>query len=220
MVDGRQRERVILLHGLARSARSMRPIATCLQHHGYSVYNIDYPSRSSDVAGLVAAYVAPVLASLGQDRPVHAVTHSLGGILLRFHLQTMTLPAGSRIVMLAPPNHGSEVADALRGWWPYRRILGPVAQQLGTDEHGVAGRLGPVAAEVGVIAATRSLQPWFARLVPRPNDGVVSVASARLPEMRDFVAIDTNHTTIMYDRRVRRQVVAFLENGQFERAGG
>jgi hypothetical protein len=195
----------------------MRPIARSLQRHGFSVCNVDYPSRSQDVAGLVAAHVAPVFASLGRDRPVHVVTHSLGGILLRYHLQGEDLPSGSRVVMLAPPNHGSEVADALQAWWPYRRLLGPAAVQLGTGERGIAGRLAPVSPEIGVIAATRSLQPWFACLLPRPNDGVVSVDSARLAEMRDFIAIDTNHTTIMYDRRVRRQVVAFLENGRFER---
>jgi hypothetical protein len=197
----------------------MRPIARCLSRHGYSVYNIGYPSRSKDVAGLVASHVAPVFASLGDDLPVHVVTHSLGGILLRYYLQRGRLPLGSRVVMLAPPNHGSEVADMLRGWWPYRRLLGPVALQLGTNEHGIAGHLRPVSPEIGIIAATRSLQPWFAALLPRPNDGVVSVESARLDEMRDFITIDTNHTTIMYDRRVRRQVVAFLEAGRFDRSG-
>lgn len=200
---------------MARSARSMAPLARDLQRAGYRVSNVGYPTRRHDVQGLVEHYVRPAVAACGTARPVHVVTHSLGGILIRQYLQHNGLPPGSRIVMLAPPNQGSEVADHVRRWPPYRWLMGPVGQQLGTGPDGIVHRLRPIDVDVGVIAARRSLQPWFSRLLPGEDDGAVSVASTRLPEMRDFIVTDSTHSLMMFNAEVRRQVLQFLEKGHF-----
>jgi pimeloyl-ACP methyl ester carboxylesterase len=209
-----------VLHGMARSSRSMASIARDLRGAGYRVTSVDYPTGPLDVAGLVRAFVAPAIAACPESVPIHVVTHSLGGLLIRAYLQDQRLPAGSRIVMLAPPNHGSEVADRVRGWPLYRWWMGPVGQQLGTGPDGIARYLGPVDAEIGIIAANRSLQPWFSRYLPGPDDGAVSVASTRLPEMRDFLVVAASHSLLMFDREVRRQVLHFLAKGHFERPRG
>ena len=206
---------VVLLHGMALPARVMRPLARYLERAGYRTRIIDYPTRPYDVAGLVDRYLRPVLAASGDDRPVHVVAHSLGGILVRYYLQAAELPAGSRIVMLVPPNQGSETADLVRRWPIYRWLMGAVGQQLGTGPDGIVHRLRPIAAEVGVIAARRSLQPWFSRVIPGENDGAVSVASTRLAEMRDFLVGDSSHTLILFNRDVHRQVRQFLAHGRF-----
>ena len=206
---------VVLLHGMARSAASMARLAADLRQAGYRARNLSYPTRPYDVEGLVARYVAPVFASCDADRPIHAVTHSLGGILMRAYLQHHRLPRGSRIVMLAPPNRGSEVADFVRHWPLYRLIMGRVGQQLGTGDDAITRRLGPIDAEIGVIAGNRSLQPWFSTLLPGDDDGTVSVQSTRLDEMRDFKVIPTTHSLMMFNREVRREVLHFLANGRF-----
>lgn len=210
---------VVLMHGMGRSARSMWPLASDLRHAGYDVENVDYPTRPFDVAGLVRRFVAPAIARCPADKPIHAVTHSLGGILIRAYLQDHGLPVGSRIVMLAPPNQGSEVADFVRHWPPYRWFTGRVGQQLGTGPDAIARRLGPIDVEVAVIAANRSLQPWFSFLLPGENDGAVSVASTRLAEMRDFIVIEASHSLIMFNRRARHQVRFFLDHGHFDHRG-
>jgi len=88
---------------------------------------------------------------------------------------------------------------------------------MGTGQDGIAHRLEPVNAEIGVIAARVSLQPWFSWLLPGENDGAVSVASTRLAEMRDFIVVDSSHTLLMFNREVRRQVRHFLAEGSFAR---
>jgi len=206
---------VVLLHGLLRSAFSMAVLAHDLAKAGYRVLNVGYPSRPHDVDGLVERYVRPAIQACEAARPVHVVTHSLGGILIRGYLQSNRLPPGSRIVMLAPPNQGSEVADFVRDWPLYRWLMGRVGQQLGTGPEGIARQLQPIQEEVGVIAANRSLQPWFSRLFDGPNDGMVSVESTRLPEMRDFIVVPDTHTLLMFDREVREQVRHFLAEGSF-----
>jgi pimeloyl-ACP methyl ester carboxylesterase len=215
-----RRGSVVLLHGMARSARSMRPVARVLDAAGFQVSAVDYPTGPYNVSGLVERYVAPAIAKRPADQPIHVVTHSLGGILIRAYLQNRDLPTGSRIVMLAPPNHGSEVADRVRRWAPYRWWMGAVGQQLGTGPDGIARQLRPVDAEVGIIAARRSLQPWFSLLLPGPDDGAVSVASTRLPEMQDFLVVDASHSLVMFDRRVQQEVLHFLLHGRFRRRAG
>jgi hypothetical protein len=200
---------------MARSSASMGPLAGDLRRAGYRIRNQDYPTRSHDIAGLVERYVRPAVRSCGERTAVHVVTHSLGGILIRYYLQAATLPRGSRIVMLAPPNHGSEVADHVRHWPLYRWLMGQVGQQLGTGPDSIVNRLRPIDAEIGVIAARRSLQPWFSPLFSGENDGAVSVASARLAEMHDFIVVDSSHTLLMFSREVRRQIRQFLAHGRF-----
>jgi triacylglycerol lipase len=207
---------VILLHGMARSPGSMNPLARELNRAGYRVSNVGYPSRPYGVGELVQRYVRPAFESCCRDgQAVHVVTHSLGGILVRYYLQTVELPAGSRIVMLAPPNQGSEVADHVRHWPLYRWWTGRVGQQMGTGEDGIVHRLRPINAEIGVIAANRSIQPWFSTLIPGPDDGAVSVAGTRLPEMSDHLVVDSSHSILMFNRKVRDQVLHFLAEGRF-----
>ncbi len=206
---------VILLHGMAQTSLSMTPLAHDLKRAGYRVKNVGYPTRPHGVAGLAERYLQPVVEAVGTQQPVHLVTHSLGGILARWYLQEHELPEGSRVVMLAPPNHGSEVADFVRNWPIYRWVMGEVGQQLGTGPDSVVHRLGPISVEVGVIAGNHSLQPWFSWLLPGEDDGTVSVQSTRLDGMRDFLVVNASHTLVMFNREVRRQVKHFLREGRF-----
>ena len=210
-------EHVVLLHGMAQTPLSMMPLALDLRRDGYAVDNIGYPTRPYDVAELARRYLAPAVAAAGVAGPVHLVTHSLGGIIARQYLQDHELPPGSRVVMLAPPNHGSEVADFVRTWPVYRWWMGAVGQQLGTGPDAIVHRLAPIDAEVGIIAGTRSIQPWFSRLIPGDDDGAVSVASTRLDGMRDFIVVGASHTLLMFNTRVRAQVRHFLRHGCFLR---
>ncbi len=142
---------VLLLHGLGRTGLSMVPLARALRREGFDPRVVDYPSRRQPIEALVETVVAPHVDALldGGAERVHFVTHSLGGILVRALAADRLdagrpLPTGSRAVMLAPPHAGSEVADALRHRQPFRSVLGPALQQLGTDDESLPNRLGPV----------------------------------------------------------------------------
>jgi hypothetical protein len=148
------------------------------------------------------------------------VSHSLGGILIRQYLQNHTLPEDSRIVMLSPPNQGSELADHLRSFRLYHWITGPAGQQLGTQPDSVPRQLGPVDAPVGVITGSTSWNPFYSYLIPGPDDGKVAVEHARLQEMADFLVVPASHTFIMEDDDVIAQTIHFLQLGRFDHQGG
>lgn len=208
---------VIVLHGLGRSAYSMTAIENALTTTGYSVWNESYDSRSGDIPALAGQAVAAGLEGCrAQDaRRFHFVSHSLGGILIRQYFQTdaALYPGESigRIVMLSPPNGGSEVIDLLG---ELAEWLGPAAKQLAK---GKDLQLQAIPFEVGVITGNRTSDPWFSPYIPGPDDGKVSVESAKLAEMKDFLVLPVGHTFIVRDAEAIRQAIHFLAHGRFER---
>ncbi len=205
---------VILLHGLGRTASSMSDLEENLVQGGYRVWNQGYPSTESNIESLAAQAIQPGVDFCGDQSDPHFVTHSLGGILVRQYLQDK--PYRGRIVMISPPNHGSEIPDVLREVKLFRSILGPAALQLGTDSASVPNTLVPIQGQIGVITGNRSYDPWFSWLIPGPDDGKVSVDSARLEEMSDFLIVSSGHTFVMQNDLVIAKVIFFLNNGAFE----
>lgn len=211
---------VVLLHGLGRSPRSMRPVARALTARGYLVFNLGYHSRSANIRRLAEA-VARDVAAIPSGRPLHFVTHSLGGILLRVAVADGHIPLArvGRVVMLGPPNGGSQVADAFSSGrmlrYFYQALMGPAGLELGVDSAGVIGMLPPLPFETGIIAGSRSVNPLLSLVLPGPNDGKVSVAQAAAPGMRGFIVVPHSHPFLMRANVVLEQTVAFLATGKF-----
>lgn len=211
---------VVLLHGLARSESSMQAMADALQAGGFKPCLVPYPSRVHPVEELAAAFVLPRVlqcAGVGGDTPVAFVTHSLGGILVR-QLEATGAPIRfGRVVMLGPPNAGSQVVDKLGGWAPFGWINGPAGGQLGTDAASVPVALGATQLEVGVIAGRRSVNPILSLLIPGEDDGKVAVDRARIDGMRDFLVVPVSHPFLMKHPMVIAQSMHFLRTGRFAR---
>jgi triacylglycerol lipase len=208
---------VVLLHGLARTARSMRPMQRALERAGYQVLNVGYPSRQESVERLATIAFTEIARDLNGINPakVHFVTHSMGGIVLRQYLALHRLENLGRVVMLAPPNQGSELVDRLGQLRVFRAINGPAGLQLGTGAESLPRRLPTVDFDLGVITGTRFFNPVLWWLLPKPNDGKVAVASTQVKGMRDFRMLPVTHTFLMGNRRVIDLTLHFLKHGQF-----
>ena len=118
--------------------------------------------------------------------------------------------------MISPPNHGSEVVDKMKDLKLFEKILGPAGQQLGTDSQSLPLNLKPINGIIGIITGTRSSDPWFSLFIEGEDDGKVSVESARLPEMTDFITVKHGHTFVMRQRKVINQILTFLQIGEFQ----
>lgn len=209
-------ETVVLLHGLARTTRSMNKMAKALQADGYRVINHAYPSTKKPIDVLTAQAFDQLNPQISGASQVHFVTHSLGGIILRQYLETHQIQNLGRVVMLAPPNQGSEVTDKLGQLKLYQWINGPAGNQLGTGADSLPLRLKAPAFELGILAGDRSINPILSLLIPGPDDGKVAVARSHLTGATDYRCLHVTHACTMRNRRVINQTRYFLHHGQFK----
>jgi hypothetical protein len=197
----------------------MNIMEEAFQRRGFRVANVNYPSRKAPVEKLAHMAVRSGLETCANspDERIHFVTHSMGGILVRYYLARNEIQNLGRVVMLAPPNKGSEVVDSLAGVPGFKFINGPAGLQLGTDHQSIPSQLGAVDYPVGVIAGTRSINPILSQFLPNPDDGKVSLQSTRVEGMSDFIALPLTHPFIMRSQAAVRQAISFVETGAFAR---
>ena len=216
--DNTGAEKVVLLHGFGRTDMSMLLLNSALTAAGYDVYSLEYPSIEETPEALVEIVGEEINnCCKNGEKTVHFVGHSLGGLLLRDYLGRHRQGNLGHVVLIGSPNKGSELADAdldiaaqetMLGW------AGPSAQALHTGPDGYAASLPAPDYTVGVIAGNRGnhvSDNWL----PTPNDGVVSVESARLDGMTDFIAVDVTHWDMRSSPVVADLVIDFLGHGRF-----
>lgn len=210
---------VVLLHGLGRTHRSLGRIESALREAGFATANIDYPSQSQTIEASARYAVPRGLRDCraANARSIHFVTHSMGGLVLRYYLSGHDVPELGRVVMLGPPNQGSEVADALAGTAIYDRVNGPAGGQLVTGPEGMPARLGPVAFPLGIITGNEqtAIDSVMASRIPGENDGKVAVERAKVEGMSDFLVLPVNHTFMVLNDVVIGQTLHFLRQGAF-----
>jgi triacylglycerol esterase/lipase EstA (alpha/beta hydrolase family) len=211
------KECVILLHGLARTDRSMHRLADALEKAGFFTVNYHYPSTKSTVEALAEEEIPKALCLCPKNSKIHFVTHSMGGILVRQYLSRNTLETLGRVVMLGPPNQGSEVVDSLKSFPGFKLINGPAGMQLGTQKPNLPKRLPSVDFELGVIAGSRSINLILSLILPWPNDGKVSVENTKVVGMSDHIVLPVTHPFMMRNKQVIEQVITFLKQGAFKK---
>jgi hypothetical protein len=195
----------------------MHKMELALTDAGYAVHNLGYDSRHHTIEQLAETVGQDIREATKSAARVHIVTHSLGSILVRQIQATAPLPRLGRVVMLSPPNQGSEVVDTIGDTWIFRKVNGPSGQQLGTESESFVNQLPPIDFECGVLTGDRSINWINSLIIPGKDDGKVSIESAEVEGIADFKVVHATHTFIMKKKAVIDDVLHFLKNGIFRK---
>ena len=204
------KEALILLHGLGRTKNSMSKLEKHFSDK-YDVYNIGYNSLKYPIEILVEKYLLETVNELNiKNQKINFVTHSMGGILVRYLFKNYQINNPGRVVMLAPPNKGSELASV------FYKVHGPACAQIMKDRNSFVNNLGDLNFECGIIAGRRNYYFFLGKYFQgKTHDGIVSVNSARIKGQKSFLEVDKGHTLIMYSDDVIKKIENFLEKGKF-----
>ena len=200
----------------------MKPMEKALRAAGYHAITLDYPSRTKNIRALCDSHLEPTIQKSIKAGAIkiHFVTHSMGGLLVRDYLSRKKLPELGRVVMLAPPNKGSEVVDQIGHWKAFKKLNGPAGGELGTAPNSAPMALGPVTYPVGIIAGDRSINPINSRMIPGADDGKVSVENTKVEGMSDHVVLHRTHPLIMKRPDAIALTLRFLKTGSFDKKLG
>jgi pimeloyl-ACP methyl ester carboxylesterase len=212
------RSGVVLLHGISRTSRSFYKMQMAIEAAGFATLNLGYDSRGKPLQSL-AEDIHPAIQRFAHnlDGSVHFVD-SMGGLLTRAYLARYRPQRLGRVVMLGTPNGGSEIADRLSSFAAYRAYFGPAGQQLMTERDSTTHAILPPANyPVGIIAGDRSIYPISSALLPKPNDGRVSVENTKLDGMADHIVVRASHPWLVRNGIAIDQTIAFLKEGKFRR---
>jgi triacylglycerol lipase len=207
---------VVILHGIARSNKHMQKFATYLQKDGFDVINLNYPSTTYTIEDLTEIINKEISQKTTKDKRIHFIGYSMGGLMVRALIHKYNYKNLGKVVQLAPPNQGSEIADFVKNFWPYKKIFGPAGQQLFTDQSSVKQLFGEVNYELGIIAGNATIDPISSAIIPGENEGKVAVERTKLEGMKDHIVVKASHTFFPSNKEVQNQTLHFLKNGNFK----
>jgi hypothetical protein len=212
---------VIVLHGLGEGRRSMRPLVEFLRRNlDATVLSFGYASTS---AGLEdhGRSLATVISHLPADAPISFVGHSLGNLVVRRWMGLAAaddLPRVGRMVMLGPPNHGSELARRVATIDLLASLSHGAARELVLDWNRVSQHLAVPSCPFGIVAGGKGDDRGYSRLLSGDDDAVVRVDETRLDGADDFLLLPVHHAAMMQHPSVQRATASFLETGRFDAA--
>ncbi len=204
-MKNKAQQAVVLVHGLWMSRWTFGFIAKHLQKQGYKVYRFGYRTTSKPFAFNMQKLQAFV--NSRQEKSVHLVVHSMGGIL---SMRTLpTLRKAGKLIMLGSPVNGSQAAKAMgKSKW-FSWMLKHATEPL---ENGVVDP--QVFRESYMIAGT-SNSIGISRLVtklPKPNDGTVALHETQADWIDTHTCENTNHFRLLFHKNVNQTISQFLTN--------
>jgi pimeloyl-ACP methyl ester carboxylesterase len=217
---------VVLVHGLIRASRSMHVVGAYLEKRGdFTPVVFEYASSRAPIATHAKA-LRQFIDSLGPEvTEIHFVAHSLGTIVVRRYMFDTTDPATGqqgdsrirRMVMMGPPNNGSQMARFLGPNLIFKTVMGACGSELGDNWQLTNRYLAIPKVEFGIIAGATKTNIGNV-LIPGKDDLTVGVEETKLAGASDFLVLPLYHPTMMKQSASLEATLSFLRHGYFRTA--
>lgn len=217
---------VIVFHGIYGKAKTLNAITDTLEKEGYSGINIQYPTTEDTVEKITEKYIAPNVESViktveeendirrKQGLPeikINFIVHSMGTGVLRYYLKTHKLNNLGKVVFISPPSYGSQLSDN-----PISDIikdtLGDAVKQFKTSSDSFINSLGEPDYQCYVMIGNKSGNFLYSILIPGIDDGMVPFKTSRLNNCNYKVIENATHTSILEDKRTLNEIADYLKN--------
>jgi hypothetical protein len=207
---------VYCIHGFMRAPSCMNKMARQFEEEGYASVKWGYPSKEKYIQEHAADLVKSLqeTAAKKPGEPIHFVTHSLGGLIVRSAHNHPDCPEEAkqgRAVLLVPPNQGTQFGQFLGKSKPMRKMLGDRAgkQLMFCDHFDFLGEFAR-GKQVLIISGTYGWNP----VVEGKNDGKVGVKESCLNTPHQHVTHFSGHSWIMYSDGVIDTAKRFVALGE------
>ncbi len=199
---------LVFIHGLFLSGHVFYPMARHLAAQGWEGVVYDYPTRLKNARGH-GEDLARFLDGLSEkengrnNRRIVLVTHSLGGIVVRAASElwnSQTENAIWKILMIVPPNRGSDMARLACTLFPPAGKLSHVLPDLSNAPDAAVHRLPllhPEKHELAIFGARYDLE--------------VREKSYHLPGECLYRRFSCGHTDILFRKEIFAHVESFLQ---------
>jgi len=203
----KNKEVIILVHGLWMKGPELFYIRYKLWRQGYKVYQFHYASlfkTAEENATKLYQFVSTI------DEPViHFVAHSLGGIVVNHLFQHHEIKQTGKVVMIATPLNGSVVAAYLNKKKYLKYLLGKsVVNGLLGDAPNWSNKR-----EVCVVAGTKGIgigNLLANSVLQVPNDGTVNLHETQLENANESHEVPRSHFLLLVSNKVVKIIVKFL----------
>jgi len=197
---------ILLVHGLGRSPLSFFGLAGCLRRAGHHTHFFGYSPALETVPHITRRLAGRLRAMSHHGRPIGAVGHSLGGLLIRMVLPSLPDLPIHHLVMLGTPNRSSRLARRASKWAPFRWFNRDCARLLASAEAVAAIPVPSV--PYTLIAGTAGPCGRASPFGDDPNDGVVAVDELPIHAADQPLLFPVWHTLMMNDRLVKQAILA------------
>jgi hypothetical protein len=210
--------KVYLVHGFAGLGLEMVKLQFNLNKNGINNEIFDYPSLIQDI-DTVSGHLYRKIREENIDS-VSFITHSMGALVVRslynFIKPGDGFPKIIRIVIIAPPNKGTPLADFFIQSKIISHLAGPNIRNLTTNPVTGASRYPIPTCEVGVILGVSPFKKGYNIFLEENNDGIVIPKYAKLGIERDIAFVKATHNLLLAKNEVINMSLNFLKTGKLK----
>jgi len=210
--------KVYFIHGYGGLGIEMEKVREAIKKSGYDTELYIYRSLIDDVDS-VSKNLHLTLKQEKADT-ISFVTHSMGALVVRSMYERIDSLSGfpfiHRIVMIAPPNNGSPVADFVSQFKFVKYIIGPNINNITTNKITGAAKYPIPTCEVGLIAGSYGGKRGFNAFINSDNDGVLIPQNTKMGIEKDVVFVKSWHVGLLFNKKVIKYVTSFIQTGSFE----
>jgi pimeloyl-ACP methyl ester carboxylesterase len=192
---------------------NMHFLAKNIRRDGWHVVNWKYPSREAFISEHAEQLVKDLihLSHSNPGKPIHFVTHSMGGLVLLSALNHPNCPnegKTGKVVLIAPPIKGSSWGRWAGQFSAIKSIVKNFSgQELITEtnfEH--FGNFPDSLEKILVISGNFGMNP----LLSEPNDGTLAISETRPSTPHEHLIVKSGHKSIIFSKQVCRSTLHFL----------